>query len=207
MLRRFALPTLLTCSLAFVACGIAACKGTGSSRTDTAPGPTTAPHSAPPVAVAVSDPALANSITNLAQSGNTYFAGFPTEAGLRELKTRGVTRIISLKTNEEVAKAKGFDEAAVAKELGIDLIVIPVSAKSFRPEDVARFRDAFEASGTPVLVHCGSSNTVGGVWAAYLNRYRGLSSGDALDAGRAAGLKSPDMTEATERVLSTPVSK
>ncbi|MBL9121641.1 MAG: hypothetical protein JNL80_17170 [Phycisphaerae bacterium] len=206
MHRRPALPKLLTCSLVLVAGSVAACKGTGPSPADTAASQAATPHSAPPVAVAVSDPALSNSITNLAYSGNTYFAGFPTEAGLRELKSRGVTRIISLKTNEEVAKAKGFDEAAVAKELGIELIVIPVSAKSFRPEDVTRFRDAFEASSAPVLVHCGSSNTVGGVWAAYLSRYRGLSSGDALDAGRAAGLKSPDMTEATERVLSTPVS-
>jgi uncharacterized protein (TIGR01244 family) len=158
----------------------------------------------PALAEPVTSGELTATITNLSQSGDTYFAGFPSKAGLRELKARGITRVISLKTNEEVMKAKAFDEAALAKELGIELTVIPVTAKSFSADDVERFRVAYESSNAPVLVHCGASNTAGGMWAAYLARVRGMSQADALAAGRAAGLKSPEMIKATEAVIAAP---
>jgi hypothetical protein len=53
----------------------------------------------------------------------------------------------------------------------------------------------------PVLIHCGASATVGGVWSGYLVAKRGLSTTDALARGRAAGLKDGPMTDATERVF------
>lgn len=155
----------------------------------------------PAPAVAVADPALAGGVTNLSQSGSTYFGGFPTADGLRAMKAHGVTRVISLKTNDEVLQAKQFDEAALARELGIELVVIPVSAASLSQADIERFAQAYESSDAPVLVHCGSSNTVGAVWSAYLERYRGYSASDALAAGAAAGLKNPQMKAAAERVI------
>jgi uncharacterized protein (TIGR01244 family) len=152
-------------------------------------------------ATPVTDPALADGVAHLSQSGQTYFGGFPTAEGLRAMKARGITRVISLKTNDEVLKAKQFDEAALAKELGLELVVIPVSAATFSPADVERFAAAYEGSTDPVLIHCGSSNTVGAVWAAYLHRFRGMEKSEALDAGAAAGLTNPQMKAAAERVI------
>lgn len=157
-----------------------------------------------PPAVAVQESSLAAEVANLSQSGATYFGGFPTADGLRALKARGVTRVISLKSNAEVQAARGFDEAALAKELGLELIVIPVSVKSFSAADVTRFSEAYEGSTGPVLIHCGSSNTVGGVWAAYLARVKGVSKEAAIEQGRAAGLRSPEMQRAAEEVIAAP---
>jgi uncharacterized protein (TIGR01244 family) len=155
-------------------------------------------------AASVRDTELTGQFNNLSRSGTTYFAGFPTADGLRAIKASGVTRVISLKTNEEVKAARGFDEAALAKELGLELIVIPVTAKSFSAADVDRFSAAYEGASGPILIHCGSSNTVGGVWAAYLARVKGMSKDAAIEQGRAAGLRSPDMQRAAEEVIAAP---
>jgi uncharacterized protein (TIGR01244 family) len=165
---------------------------------------TSAPKPTPEPAVAVSDTTLAPGLVNLSRSGDTYFAGFPTAEGLRAMHAAGVRRIISLRTNDEVLRARQFDERALAEELGIELVVIPVTPSSFSPADVDRFAEAYDSAETPILVHCGSSNTVGGMWAAYLARKRGLTDADALAAGRAAGLKNPEMTAAAERVIAAP---
>src|SRR5215467_8582443 len=47
-----------------------------------------------------------------------FISGQPTEKGLRELRTRGVTTVGNLRMPEEMASV-GFDEAALTKELGI----------------------------------------------------------------------------------------
>ncbi len=163
-----------------------------------------APKPAVQPAVAVAEPPLAGAFVNLSRAGDTYFAGFPTAEGLRAMHAAGVRRIISLRTNDEVMKARQFDERALAEELGIELVVIPVTPASFSAADVDRFAEAYESSSTPILLHCGSSNTIGGMWAAYLARKRGYSDAEALAAGRAAGLKNPEMTAAAERVIAAP---
>src|SRR5258705_9842725 len=47
-----------------------------------------------------------------------FIGGQPTEKALRELRVRGVTTLVNLRMPEEMARV-GFDEAALAKELGI----------------------------------------------------------------------------------------
>lgn len=205
--RRAPAAFLLGLSLASGLAGLGGCSTTGTSTSTTtaaAAAPAPAPALAPAPATPVTAPELSKEVVHLSSNGSTYFGGFPTEQGLRELRARGVTRIISLKSVEDVRKAKGYDEEAVAKELGIELVVIPVSVKSFRAADVDRFRAAYESSDAPVLIHCGSSNTVGGMWAAYLARVRGMPVGDAMAAGRAAGLNAPEMIRATEEVIAAP---
>ena len=62
-------------------------------------------------------------------------------------------------------------------------------------------REAVEATEGPVLVHCGSSNRAGGLWAAYLARERGFTIDDAIARGREAGLSRESMIEAVRRVV------
>ncbi len=52
----------------------------------------------------------------------------------------------------------------------------------------------------PVLFYCSSSNRVGGVWAV-VQALHGKSDEEALAEGKKAGLKSPAMIDATQRVL------
>jgi hypothetical protein len=54
-----------------------------------------------------------------------------------------------------------------------------------------------------VLLHCASSNRVGGAWAVIQAR-KGMSLEEAESAGRAAGLHSPQMEAAVRRVLGAP---
>jgi protein tyrosine phosphatase (PTP) superfamily phosphohydrolase (DUF442 family) len=75
-----------------------------------------------------------------------------------------------------------------------------MTAATFSLDDakaVARVLDD-EAAG-PILLHCASSNRVGGVWAVIL-AMRGRSLGQAETEGRMAGLSSPGMVEAARRV-------
>ena len=46
-----------------------------------------------------------------------FIGGQPTEKALRDLRASGVTTVVNLRMPEEMARV-GFDEAALAKELG-----------------------------------------------------------------------------------------
>jgi len=151
----------------------------------------------------VADPNLSAEFNNLSADGETYFGGWPTEAGLRAMSAKGVKLVVTLKTPEQIEEARGYDPRKVAADLGINLVVIPVSPGSFSAADVEAFAAAYDASNGPVLIHCGSSSTVGGMWAGYLALKRGYSPEKALDAGRAAGLREGPMSDATERVVQT----
>lgn len=179
-----------------LALALAACKSTP------APAPEAPPPAPPPApATPITEYPIKDNFSNLYVSGTTYFSGYATAAGLRAIKERGVQRVISLKTNEEVRDARGYDEAALTTRIGLELVVIPITPATFSQADVDRFAEVFGQGETPTLIHCGSSNTVGGLWAAYLYLKRGVPREDALAAGRAAGLKDPRMMEATQRVL------
>jgi uncharacterized protein (TIGR01244 family) len=182
-------PTTLLCLLILTVVA-AGCQSGETVRRD-APAVTPLP---------VIDDELADEFNNIYRLGEVYFAGYPTEEGLRELRSRGVTTVVSLKTPEQVQKARGLDEQAVAEELGMTMVWIPISPDSFSEADVDRFAEVYEASEGPFLLHCGSSNTVGGLWAAYLKRKRDVPLDQALNIGRAAGLRAEAMVEATERV-------
>jgi len=168
--------------------------------TPAAPAPVAAPR-AVSTAHRVEEPALAAEFNNLFRDGDIYFAGWPSEAGMRALSARGVKTVIALKTPDQVLDARGYDPRKLATELGIELVVIPVSSDSYDLASVEAFAKAFDAAKGPVLIHCGSSSTVGGVWSGYLFAKRGLSAPDALDRGAAAGLREGPMSDAAERVM------
>lgn len=146
------------------------------------------------------DPALAAEFNNLFVDGDVYFAGWPTEAGLRAMAARGVKTVIALKTPEQVEQSSGFNPRRVATQFGIELVIIPVRADTYSRNDVLTFAAAFDKSRGPVLIHCGSASTCGMVWSGYLVEKRGMSAADAVERGHAAGLQEGPMTEAAERV-------
>ena len=141
--------------------------------------------------------------SNVSRAGRFYFAGQPGEAAFRKAAADGVTMVINLRTKPEVARLP-FDEPVLVAELGMKYVNIPVMPAEFSPAIVDRFAEVVDSTDQPVLVHCGSSDRVGGMWAAYLARTRGMQWDQALELGRTAGLHSPTIIESARRAAAGP---
>ena len=142
---------------------------------------------------------MAESFRNLFQTDAVYFAGLPTEEGLKQMQAAGVTLVVNLLSEPEV-KGSQLDEQALTESLGMTYAHIPVSPATFSRDDVDRFAKAMEGAQGKVLVHCASANRVGAMWASYLILHQGLEKDEALSHGKAAGMTSPALVEAIERV-------
>lgn len=122
-----------------------------------------------------------------APAPNLLTAGQPAPADFEALAAAGLKHVVNLRPSTEDA---GFDEAALAKRLGLGYTVIPVAG----PGDInvanARALDTAiaQAKGGPVLVHCASSNRVGALLALRAYHLKQQSPEDALKLGRAGGL-------------------
>lgn len=120
-----------------------------------------------------------------------FVAGQPTEAGLRELKARGVTTVVNLRMPEEMAKV-GFDEAALAKELGLTYVHIPMRGTQenpYGPAELERFATTLAAAQGKVLLHCTVAWRASHLWAAYLIQHRKVPVATALAQARAINLR------------------
>ncbi|MGQ0529103.1 MAG: beta-lactamase hydrolase domain-containing protein [Panacagrimonas sp.] len=118
---------------------------------------------------------------------NLITGGQPSAADFEAMAKAGLKHIVNLRPETEDA---GFDERALAAKLGLSYTVVPISgAGDF---DLARARALDEAmaktGGEPTLVHCASSNRVGGLLALRAAWVQGQSKDDAMAFGRAGGL-------------------
>ena len=141
----------------------------------------------------------------IADTGPAYVSGQPTEAALRELAAKGVKTVINLRTQPEMDNRKQvpFDEAAVAKELGINYVHVPLGGPDtpYTPEAVEKVAAAIKAAEGKVLLHCTVAWRASHMWAAYLVKEKGMSYEDAVKAGEAMNLNGYKPPNAT----STPV--
>src|SRR6185436_18173874 len=105
-----------------------------------------------------------------------FIAGQPTEKALRDLRAKGVTTIVNLRMPNEMAQV-GFDEAALAKELGMRYVHIPMSgapANPYGPRELDTFAAAMASADGKVLLHCTIAWRASHLWAAYLIRERNI---------------------------------
>lgn len=126
----------------------------------------------------------------ISRVGDVFIGGQPTEAGLREMREQGVTTVVNLRTPEEM-KRIGFDEAALAKELGMKYVYLPVRGNAeypYSPETVTRFAEALRHADGKVLLHCTVGWRASHLWAAYLIKDRGVAQDSALANARAINL-------------------
>ena len=127
-------------------------------------------------------------------------AGQPSPQALARLGDMGFRTVVNLRTEKEGAAAEG----PVVEAQGLRYVWVPVTAGTFSLADVEAVGKVLDdPSAFPVLVHCASSNRVGGAFAV-LESKKGKSLDEALAAGRAAGLHSPQMEAAVRRVLGVP---
>jgi len=163
-------------------------------------------QSVPSVPVTEAEPVeeLEGSFNNIYAADGFYFAGYPTVEGLEAMRERGVTTVVSTKTPEQVESRLGRSERELVESLGMRMVYIPISPESFSDNDVDRLADLIEHRDGPMLLHCGSSNTIGGLWASYLHREQGVPLDRAMEIGESAGLRADSMIEATRRVAEEP---
>ena len=112
----------------------------------------------------------------------------------------GIKLVINFRADSEMARVE-FDEPALVKELDLEYFSIPFSPDDFSSSDIDKFVEALKKIDGPLLIHCGSSNRVGGFWATYLVLEQGAEIEDALEHGKAAGLRAGSMTDAAIRVI------
>jgi uncharacterized protein (TIGR01244 family) len=128
-------------------------------------------------------------------------AGRPAPEAVAQLKALGFRTVVNLQTEKEEGVAT---ERASIEGQGLRYVSVPMTPDSFSLADVVAVEKVLaDPSAGPVLLHCQSSNRVGGVWAAVQAR-KGRSYDQALAAGREAGLRSPAMIAAVRRVLGLP---
>jgi uncharacterized protein (TIGR01244 family) len=133
----------------------------------------------------------------IADAGPLYVAGQPSEAGLRDMAAKGVRTVINLRTQREMDNRQQvpYDEAALAKELGLTYVHIPLGGPDtpYTPEAVEAFAKAFEGADTKVLLHCTVAWRASHMWTAYLVKHKGYTleearrHGTAINLGNASG--------------------
>lgn len=114
-------------------------------------------------------------------------AGQPTAADFEAMAKAGLKHIVNLRPETEDA---GFDERALAARLGLSYTVVPISGAGDFDLARAKALDAAlaQTGGQPTLVHCASSNRVGGLLALRAAWVQGTSVDEAMAFGRAGGL-------------------
>ena len=119
-----------------------------------------------------------------------FVTGQPTERGLRELQTQGVTTVVNLRTPEEMTRSVKFDEPALVASLGMQYVYLPVRGNDqypYSPATLAKFADAVGTAKGKVLLHCTVAWRASHLWAAYLID-RGIPVDSALANSRAINL-------------------
>ena len=128
-------------------------------------------------------------IPNACTLGGLCTGGRPAPEHLAKAADLGVKVVVNLCPP---AESLGFDEAAVVASLGMSYVNIPVAgAGDLTPANVALLAAALEGHGEQhrALLHCASGNRVGAMLALKAKQIDGKSTAEALDIGRAAGLK------------------
>ncbi len=114
-------------------------------------------------------------------------AGQPDQAALEVFAKSGYTTVIDLRGADE---NRGFDESSVVESLGMKYVLFPITGlEAISYQNAAQLDELIAASDGPVLVHCGSSNRVGALFA-LSKRMKGADADEAMSYGVEAGLTS-----------------
>jgi uncharacterized protein (TIGR01244 family) len=117
-----------------------------------------------------------------------YTGGQPSPADWAALKARGVTMVVNLRPDAEMA---GRNEAAEVAAAGMAHIGVPVAgADAVDGDNARRLWTLLKTSDAPVFVHCASGNRAGALLAIGAARFGGMAPDAAIEFGRRAGLSS-----------------
>lgn len=119
--------------------------------------------------------------------------GQPNAQQLRALKEAGGAMVLDVRDPME---SRPVDEPALAQQLGMDYVNIPVRAGSLDDATLDRILAVLRGAGErTVFFHCGSGNRVGGALIPYFMLDQGMDEEDAVDQAMRAGLRSAELLE------------
>lgn len=113
-------------------------------------------------------------------------SGQPDKASLAVFADSGYVAVIDLRTAGE---DRGLDESAVVEGLGMKYVPMPIGRDDITIEKAEELANLLANYDEPVLVHCGSANRVGALFALKAFSDTGDAE-EALEAGRASGMTS-----------------
>jgi len=94
--------------------------------------------------------------------------------------------VLNLQTEPEGSLAEG----EIVEALGMVYVNIPIASHDIKTDQIAKFSEALTKSNNyPMLIHCQSSNRVGGLILLHEVLYQNTGLAAALEAARRAGLK------------------
>ena len=130
-------------------------------------------------------------IVNYTKVDAVVACGGATEtAALEGLKNDGFKAVINLRLPTEQG-ANIEQNAAKAKELGINYISLPLNGQAPDPKVVDEFLGAVaNKANQPVFIHCGSAGRVGAVWMVKRVLQDGWPVEKALEEAKMIGLRS-----------------
>jgi protein tyrosine phosphatase (PTP) superfamily phosphohydrolase (DUF442 family) len=123
---------------------------------------------------------------NLYQYQRFYLSGQPTYEALQWLKSKGVKKIINLRTEKENNEfaTTAFNEEAMAAQLGLEYHSLPVDGmKDFTPVKLDSLASLLR-SGDITLIHCLSAGRATHFFMAWLVKYRDYSLNRAIAVGK-----------------------
>jgi protein tyrosine phosphatase (PTP) superfamily phosphohydrolase (DUF442 family) len=124
---------------------------------------------------------------------NVVTGGQPSTTDLEAFRDAGGGIVLDLRDPME---PRPVDEPATAQRLGLEYVVVPVTAGTMTDATLERIHDILrEAGDRPVFVHCGSGSRVGGALLPHLMLEHGLTEEDAIAQAMRIGLRSADLLE------------
>lgn len=110
--------------------------------------------------------------------------GQPSPEQLALARDMGFKTVVNLRTDGEPGSGRDEVEA-----LGFSYLWLPIDgAEALTAENALAFAAALEEAQRPALVHCGSGNRVGALFALKAFHADGKSAAESLEIGMAAGL-------------------
>jgi protein tyrosine phosphatase (PTP) superfamily phosphohydrolase (DUF442 family) len=125
-------------------------------------------------------------VSNVTHFHDLWFSGQPDEEALREAKANGIQVVLNLRDPSEL----DWDERGAVEALGMTYYSVPVQGRGpFMRKSFSRIEALVkEHEGEEILIHCSSSNRVGGWFATHLVEEHGMGIDDALAFGQWAGI-------------------
>jgi protein tyrosine phosphatase (PTP) superfamily phosphohydrolase (DUF442 family) len=124
---------------------------------------------------------------------NVVTGGQPGTADLEAFRESGGGIVLDLRDPME---PRPLDEPATTQRLGLEYVVVPVTAGTMTDATLERIHQVLRQAGDrPVFVHCGSGSRVGGALLPHLMLEHGLTEEDATSQAMRIGLRSADLLE------------
>jgi protein tyrosine phosphatase (PTP) superfamily phosphohydrolase (DUF442 family) len=136
----------------------------------------------------------ASGIVNACQALPTVTTGGqPSAQHLQALADAGAEILLDLRDPME---SRPFDEATLAKQVGLEYINVPVSGATLNDATLERVLTVYRNAGDKqIFVHCAGGGRVGATLLPHFILDLGMEEDDAIEQAMRIGLRNPEMLE------------